>query len=109
MKTHRIIFEKYVSGQIDNEGVEKSEWIEDRKAWARIENRHGSQKWQTGGYAETVTNLFTINYIPGWMPTTAHRLIHDEEIYDIESVENVRYENRDVEIRATRTGRTLAT
>lgn len=110
MKTERIIFEKYVSGQIDDEGVEISVWVEDRKAWAKILKRRfsqGSQRQLTGGVAEIITDVFVINFVPGWTPTTAHRLIHKGEIFDVESVENVG--NLEFEIRATRTGRTLAT
>lgn len=109
MKTHRIIFEKYQSGIIDAEGVERSEWVEDRRTWAKVEQRHGSQKWQAGGYAESVTNLFTINHIPGWIPTTANRIRFQGELYDIESVDNIRFENTEIEIRAIKHERTLTT
>lgn len=106
MKVHKIVFEKFVFGGIDDEGVPIEGWEYDRTAWAKIENRHGSQKWQAGGYSEFVTNLFTINFVPGWEPTTAHRLKWKNELYDIESVDNIRFENLEVEIRAIKQKRT---
>lgn len=108
MKTHRIIFEKLKSSGIDDEGVERVEWVEERRAWARVEQRHGSQKWQAGGFSETVTHLFTINYTPGWVPTSSHRLVFKGDVYDIESVENIRFENKEVEIRASKHERVLS-
>jgi len=109
MKVHRIVFEKVDGTEIDDEGVEQAKWVEDRKAWASVENRHGSQKWQAGGYSESVTNLFRINYIPSWEPTSQHRIKWKDDLYDIESVDNIRFENLEYEIRAVRHERTVTT
>lgn len=98
-KTHRITFQR-LETVIDDEGVSISSWVDVRSAWASKESRSGSQKWAAGGYGATVTELFRINWIPGWEPTPVHRLVHRGKVYDIESVENVRGENEEYEIRA---------
>ena len=91
------------------EGVEISVWVEDRKARAKILKREILSRFAKAvnrQVAEIITDVFCRNFVPGWTPTTAHRLIHKGEIFDIESVEKC--ENLG-EIRAAKTGRTLAT
>lgn len=109
-KTHLIQFEKRLSHSIDEEGIEVQGWEVVKTAMAKIENRNGNRKWatwQSGGLSEEVTNLFTINYLWGFMPDTSMRLVYQGEVYDIEGVDNIRGMNKEVEIRAIKTGRVL--
>ena len=102
-KKHRIAFWTLVSS-IDDEGIKVDRWTLLREAWASVAHRSGAQKWSSGSYAETVTDLFTIRAIPGWQPSASMTLVWNGKSYDIESVDDIREEHIDVEIRAVYRG-----
>lgn len=102
-KTQRVAFSRLTS-TTDAEGVSTDAWTAIRSAWASVEHRSGAQKWGNGGYSAVITDLFTIGYVPGWIPDASMRLTWDGKNYDIESAENIREENQDIEIRAVFVG-----
>jgi len=54
------------------------------------EGRHGSEKWANTASFSTATDLFRFRVIPGLVVTTAMRIICDEHIFSITSVEDVK-------------------
>ena len=98
-KKHRISFKKLIS-VIDDEGIRQDEWQTIRSAWASVSHRSGAQRWSAGNYSSEVTDLFLIRAIPGWEPAPSMALVWRDRVYDVESVEDVREEHVDVEIRA---------
>lgn len=102
-KKHRIEF-RTLKSIIDDEGIKQEEWTLLRKAWASISHRSGAQIWSQGRFSEEVTDLFTIRAIPGWQPDSSMLLVWNGKAYDIESVDDIREEHIDVEVRAVYRG-----
>lgn len=104
-KTQRISICEVKPAHYDEEGIKQPETVKEiRKAWASIDHKSGAQKWGDGRYSSTVTDLFTINYVPGFEVTPEMTLTWKGKQYDIESAENIHEENLDVEIRAVYVG-----
>lgn len=105
-KNQRIVFEKLKdNSRIDKDGIAEDGWVEERKAWAFVNHRSGSMRWSGGNYDPEVSDIFTVNYVKGWEPTTEMRIIWKDKAYKIQSVEDIREEHLDVEIRAINTSR----
>ncbi len=102
-KTHRISFWAE-RDTVDSEGTVTKEFAEIRKAWASVVHKSGAQQWVSGGYDAKVTDLFTIYCVPGWEPDSTMQLHWRGKAYDIESVDNIRGENLELEIRAVYVG-----
>ena len=101
-KNKRITFVQYVGSTIDDEGVESEIWQKVATRWAYVEHKNGRSIWRNGGFSDKVTDLFRINFDYGFTPTTAMVILYKDEIYDIESVDNIREENDEIELRAIR-------
>ena len=103
-KVHLITIEELAHSGLDDEGITTNEWREVRQLWASMYTRsyQGAQQMGEGQYNVTDTSIFTYNWIPGWQPTASMRLRFNGELYDIQSVNNVQGDNREVEIRATK-------
>lgn len=100
-KKHRISFWT-LTVSIDDEGIRTEALTKKRDAWASVTHRSGAYKWGAGNYSSEVTDLFLIRYVPGWEPDPSMTIKWRGREYGIESVENIREENQDVEIRAVR-------
>ena len=98
-KTHRIAFQTQTT-EINDEGIPVQTWVTERLAWASTEMRSGANKWHGSGYDASVNRLFTINWVPGWEPTPEHRIKYGNQYFRLESVDNIRGENMEMEIRA---------
>ena len=104
-KVHKVLVEARQGTEIDDEGIEVNKWSIVNELWCSVENRSGSQKWGEGRYDSEVTTLFTYWWVPGVEITPAMRLRYRGDPYDIISVDNIRGENIEVEIRASKKDR----
>ncbi|MDO4720962.1 MAG: phage head closure protein [Peptostreptococcaceae bacterium] len=82
----------------DSDGIERETWVERARIWADVKNLYGREYFTAKQTNSEDTVLFHTRYIP-WL-TVAHRLSMDGEVYDIEAIDNIDYENRRMQIRA---------
>lgn len=101
-KNTRITFAQYVGSSINDEGVESEKWQTVATRWAYVEHKNGRSIWRNGGFSDKVTDLFRINFDYGFTPTPAMVIFYKGDVYDIESVDNIREENDEIELRAIR-------
>ena len=99
-KYRRIMFLDFVGTTTNEEGIEHEVWKRMGERWAYVEHRNGSAKWANGVYSDKVTDLFRINYDFGFTPTTSMVVLYKGNVFEIESVDNIREENKEVEVRA---------
>lgn len=101
-KNSRIVFLKHTNNLIDEEGIAVDYWDVVARRWAYVEHKNGRSVWNSGGLSDKVTDLFRINYDYGFTPTTAMLIVYEGNVYLIESIDNIREENKEVELRAIR-------
>lgn len=101
-KNQRITFYEYVESKIDEEGIPTEYWRDAGTRWAYVEHRNGRFVWKNGGLSDKVTDLFRINYDFAFTPTEEMVVVYKGNLYSIESIDNVRESNDEVELRVIR-------
>lgn len=98
---HFIQIETFVSNQ-QSDGTWKEEWLPFNEIWANKQNLHGSEFYTAGQVNKQETVKFTIRYMPSILETPKEkmRIISDNKYYDIDFIDNIRYENEWLEIKA---------
>ena len=98
---HFIQIETFVSNQ-QSDGTWKEEWLPFNEIWANKQNLYGSEFYTAGQVNKQETVKFTIRYMPSILETTKEkmRIISDNKYYDIDFIDNIRYENEWLEIKA---------
>lgn len=92
------------SGYAEDEvGNQISAWIEHYRGFAYANNLYGTEYWAAAQTQSENTVMFTLRYHPLLedVKTKGYRLIHRGKEYNITSVDNARYKNETVKIRAT--------
>ena len=93
---HRITFQS-LETIVNENGFEKEEWIDHKRVWATIKNLHGREYFQAAAVQKENTVKFVIRYIPGL--DTSMKILFKGKHYDITSIDNIRYENKFIEIK----------
>ena len=83
---------------INENGFEIEEWIDYKKLWAGVSNLHGREYFDAAAIQMENTVKFTIRYLPGI--DTAMRIKFKDKNYNITSIDNIKYRNRFMEIKA---------
>ena len=98
---HLIEIETFVSNQ-QSDGTWKEEWLPFNEIWANKQNLYGSEFYTAGQVNKQETVKFTIRYMPSILETPKEkmRIISDNKYYDIDFIDNIRYENEWLEIKA---------
>lgn len=98
---HLIEIETFVSNQ-QSDGTWKEEWLHFNEIWANKQNLYGSEFYTAGQVNKQETVKFTIRYMPSILETPKEkmRIISDNKYYDIDFIDNIRYENEWLEIKA---------
>lgn len=98
---HFIKIETFVSNQ-QSDGTWKEEWLPFNEIWANKQNLYGSEFYTAGQVNKQETVKFTIRYMPSILETPKEkmRIISDNKYYDIDFIDNIRYENEWLEIKA---------
>lgn len=94
---HRITFQKLTTSTNEN-GFEVEEWLDIKTLWAKVSNLHGREYFEAAAIQMENTLKFTIRYLKDI--DTSMRIIFKERHYDIKSIDNIRYENKYMEIKA---------
>jgi SPP1 family predicted phage head-tail adaptor len=94
---HRITFQKLTTSVNEN-GFEVETWEDMRTVWAAVSNLHGREYFAAAAVQAENTVKFTIRYLPD-IDTTMRISFRDKQ-YNITSIDNIKYQNRFIEIKA---------
>ncbi|MDK2918990.1 MAG: hypothetical protein PWQ37_1723 [Candidatus Petromonas sp.] len=94
---HRITFQRLTTSINDN-GFEVKTWEPFKIVWAKVENLHGREYFTAAQVKAERTVKFTIRYIEGIDETM--KILFKDKIYNITFIDNIKYQNRFIEIKA---------
>lgn len=94
---HRIILQKFVE-TTDEEGFSTQEWQDVATVWASVENLYGREYWQAAAIQAENTVKFIIRYRNDI--TNDMRIKFKDKLYNIISIDNIKYRNEYKEIKA---------
>lgn len=93
----RITFQRLTT--TTNENGFEVEILEDFKTvWAAVSNLHGREYFEAAAVQAENTVKFTIRYLPGINPSM--KILFQGRQYNITSIDNIKYKNRYIEIKA---------
>ena len=84
----------------DSEGFQSESDVVVAKVRAYREGRHGSEKWANRAVFSSATDLFRFRTIPDLQVTTEMRILCDDSVFEITSVEDVKGRGMYVEVLA---------
>ncbi|WP_025436577.1 phage head closure protein [Peptoclostridium acidaminophilum] len=94
----RILIQKCIPNL--NENGFESETLEDYKTvWASVSNLHGKEYFAARAVQEENTVKFTIRYLAGL--DQRMKILFQGKAYNITAIDNIKYRNRYIEIKAT--------
>ncbi|WP_029169160.1 phage head closure protein [Clostridium cellulovorans] len=94
---HRITFQRLVS-ELNENGFEIEAWEDYKTFWSAISNLNGREYFAAAVVQAENTVKFTIRYTPN-IETTMRILFKDKK-YNITSIDNIKYANKFIEIKA---------
>jgi len=94
---HRITLQKKATS-INENGFEVETWEDVRTVWAKVTNLHGGEYFTAAAVQTANTVKFTIRYLEG--VDTTMRILFKGKQYDITAIDNIKYQNRYMEIKA---------
>lgn len=94
---HRLTFQKLTATTNEN-GFEMEDWQDYKTVWAAITNLHGREYFEAAAVKAENTVKFKIRYIPNIEPIM--RIIFKGKRYNITSIDNIKYANKFIEIKA---------
>ena len=94
---HRITFQKLTTSVNEN-GFELETWEDFKTVWAAVSNLHGREYFAAAAVQAENTVKFTIRYLTGL--DTTMRIVFQGKQYNITAIDNIKYQNRYLEIKA---------
>lgn len=94
---HRITLQKQTVTVNDN-GFEVRSWGDHKTVWAVASNLHGREYFEAAAVQAENTVKFTIRHLPDL--DTNMRIVFRDRQYNITAVDNIKYQNRYIEIKA---------
>lgn len=93
---HRVTFEKLIT-VVNENGFETEEWKEYRVVWAKVSNLSGREYFQAATINKEKIVKFLVRFFENI--TEDMRIRFDERQYDIVAIDNIKYENKYLEIK----------
>ena len=94
---HRIIIQKQIISTNVN-GFEKESWEDHQEVWAAVSNLHGREFFAAAQVQAENTVKFTIRFLSGI--DTKMRISFQDKYFNITAVDNIKYKNKYIEIKA---------
>lgn len=94
---HRITLQRLTTTTNEN-GFEVEAWEDFKTVWASITNLHGREYFEAAAVQRENTVKFTIRYTKGI--DTSMRILFQEKQYNITAIDNIKYKNEYMEIKA---------
>nr|DAL96910.1 MAG TPA: Putative head tail adaptor [Caudoviricetes sp.] len=93
----RITLQKCIT-TTNESGFEVETWEDYKTIWAAVSNLHGREYFAAAAVQAENTVKFTIRYLQGL--DTTMRILFQGKQYNITSIDNIKYQNRYIEIKA---------
>jgi len=93
----RITFQKLTT-LVNENGFEEEAWQDYKTIWASVSNLSGREYYQAAAIQAEKTVKFLIRHITD--VDTDMRILFDDKQYNITSIDNIKYENKYLEIKA---------
>ena len=93
----RITFQRLTTTTNEN-GFEVEEWEDFKTVWAAVTNLHGREYFEAAAVQRENTVKFTIRYLKDI--DTSMRILFQGKQYNITSIDNIKYKNVYMEIKA---------
>jgi SPP1 family predicted phage head-tail adaptor len=94
---HRVTIQKLTTAVNEN-GFEIETWEDFKTVWAAVGNLHGREYYAAAAVQAENTVKFTVRYLEGL--DTTMRILFQGKQYNITSIDNIKYQNRFLEIKA---------
>ena len=94
---HRITFQRLIS-TVNENGFEDEAWQDYKTAWASVSNLSGREYYQAAAIQAEKTIKFLVRYIEDI--DTSMKIIFKDKQYNITSIDNMKYKNKYIEIKA---------
>jgi SPP1 family predicted phage head-tail adaptor len=94
---HRITLQKRID-TTDADGFTTQQWQDVATVWAAVENLHGREYWEAAAVQAENTVKFTIRYRAD--VDTSMRIKFRDKYYNIVAIDNIKYRNEYIEIKA---------
>lgn len=94
---HRITLQVFTT-VVNENGFEVETWIDFKTLWSAVTNLHGREYFAAAAVKAENTVKFTIRYTEGI--DESMRILFKGKQYNISSVDNIRYANKFIEIKA---------
>ena len=94
---HRITFQRLTT-TINENGFEEETWEDFKTVWAGVSNLHGREYFEAAAVQAEQTVKFTIRHLKDL--DTSMRILFKDKEYNITAIDNIKYENRFMEIKA---------
>ena len=98
---HRITFRKLTTSTNEN-GFQIEEWVDVKTVWAAVSNLHGREYFEAAAIQRENTVKFTIRYLKGL--DASMQILFQGKPYNITSIDNIKYKNELMEIKALEVG-----
>ena len=94
---HRITFQQ-LKAEVKENGFEEEVWKDYKTVWAKVSNLSGREFYQAATVHAEKTVKFMIRYVNDI--DESMRILFNQTLYDITAIDNVKYENKYIEIKA---------
>jgi len=94
---HRITLQ-VLSSLVNDNGFESENYEDFKTVWAKVTNLHGKEYFEAAAIQKEKTVKFIIRAIKGLDETM--RILFQGKTYNITFIDNIKYENRYIEIKA---------
>ncbi|WP_373844767.1 phage head closure protein [Clostridium sp.] len=94
---HKITFQSLTTSTNEN-GFEEEIWEGYLTVWAGVSNLYGREFFQAAAVQAEKTVKFTVRYLSG--VSTDMRILFRDKQYNITSIDNIKYRNKYMEIKA---------
>ena len=94
---HRVTFQRFTTVVNDN-GFEEEAWVDFKTVWAKVENLHGKEYFEAAAVQAEKTVKFTIRFTKDI--DESMRIMFQGKHYNITSIDNIKYANKFIEIKA---------
>lgn len=102
----RITIEILENVPNEKTGFDDEKWIECKTVWASVNNLFGKEFWS----AKAIESENTIEFIIRWtrelniLNSKKYRILWNSKIFNITFIDNIKYENKWIKIRAMEVG-----
>lgn len=94
---HKIILQKLTTSTNEN-GFEEEVWEDYLTVWAGVSNLYGREYFEAAALQAEKTVKFTVRFIKDI--TESMRILFEGKQYNIISIDNIKYRNRYMEVKA---------